>query len=185
MILATPPRFGTMPLEEDDMFALRPQLCADCKKTFETSRSSDRCALCSATRAGVVGPATVLCPVCGVEHQVAILSPSKLCEVCKTDLVIAESNVRVDLENAESAYAAALIEMERAATAATADEVARYAKACEARAARLLHVEARWAKTITQGGALAALLVTHDAREVARQALDAARQVLREVEAAR
>lgn len=79
---ATPPKFGTQPVEDDDLFTLIPQTCADCQQPFAASRRAARCALCASLRNGQVGAATVVCPACGVEHQIAILAPHKFCPAC-------------------------------------------------------------------------------------------------------
>lgn len=105
MIHATPPRFGTQPLDEtDDLFDLIEQVCADCGQSFQASRRSPRCATCASLHTSKdVGPATVVCPACGIEHQIPILKPHTLCLSCSADMSMTLASARVRLEQARDA----------------------------------------------------------------------------------
>ncbi len=175
--------------EQLDLFALPPRACVDCGKAFQTSRPSDRCALCSSLRTGLVGPATVECVVCGMTHQVAVMSPTKLCELCRADLVIAESNIRADLGLAQQVHDAALEAEFTAAGCATEDDLTRFSRAVQARTSDAPQWQSRWAKSIEKDDGLTVLLRAYDVRRAVAQALSVAlgrtRAALQEIEAAR
>jgi hypothetical protein len=159
----------------DDLFALRPQTCADCGATFETSRRASRCALCASLRSGQVGPATVVCPVCDLEHQIPILAPHKLCGPCRVDLVMTLASARARLEDAQAA--ADRLSARLDADAAHADDAtrARFEAAVTmlvtgqygGRQLTVEQVKAAWAKAKARGDDLAALLALYDAAAAA------------------
>jgi hypothetical protein len=148
--------------EIDDLFTLTAQTCADCGEPFQSSRRAPRCALCSSLRTGQVGPATVQCPGCGVEHKIAILAPHKFCVTCgdpatayaKLQAVADELSARLD------------------ADVAHADEQtrARFEAACAMlytgrlgdRQLTTEQVRAAWQKAIDKGDDLSPLLVLYD-----------------------
>jgi len=177
---ATPPRFGTTPIQEgDDLFSLREQTCADCGALFETSRAAARCALCASLRSGQVGPATVLCPICGIEHQIPVLAPHKLCPVCVADPELCQANIAADLQRAEDAYTDTLIAIEHVANDTTDADHERYNTAVEARRTGKIagrqysaaQIAASWARSLQAGDGLSPLLAAHDQREAARAEL--------------
>lgn len=176
---ATPPRFGTQPLEQDDLFALPPRTCQDCGEEFRTSKPASRCATCASLRSGPVGPATVECPACGVEHQIPILSPTKFCGPCRTDLVMTKGAVEAELEAAHIRAGEAKITLTDALAHAAPADRARYDAAVEARASGIWQgkqykpetIERLWATALAANDGLAALLAAHDAQLVAEQTL--------------
>lgn len=183
--------------EQLDLFALPPRVCTDCGKAFQTSRPSDRCALCSSLRTGLVGPATVECLVCGAAHQVAVLSPTKLCDLCRADLVMAESNVRADLGLVQDVRDACWEDWVELHGAATPEDQDRYSVASEARKTGMVRgkpvapatIEKLWADATQKGDGLSTLLEQHDICIAADRGLTQARHraelALREIEAAR
>jgi hypothetical protein len=191
---ATPPRFGTMPLDDaDDLFDLHPHTCADCGESFATSsRTATRCASCASLRSGQVGPATVQCPACGKEHQIPVLSPTKLCGPCRLDpvMTLAACRARLDAAQAESDAA-----WERQiADLAHADEKdrARYDAAVELRTTGALNGKtyppalrsAAWHNALAAADGLSPLLAGYDRWQAAVVALEAAQTALAAVEEA-
>lgn len=177
---ATPPRFGTQPVDDDqdDLFALRDHTCTDCGQAFQTSRRAARCALCASLRTGQVGPATVQCPGCGVEHQIPILAPHKRCPACADPEVL-----RARLEQAEEAATAAYTRLDADYAHADDQDRARYDAACEARASGLWRGQARpasffaqqWEAAITRNDGLSPLLRARLAWDDASATLERAR----------
>lgn len=174
---AQPPLFGTEPItDDDDLFDLIEQTCTDCGATFSTSRRATRCALCASLRSGEVGPATVLCPGCGVEHQVPVLAPHKLCKCCTVDLEMTAGALRARLDAAQAAADEAWERMDADLAHADDSDRARYDAACE----RAAEWEAdRWARArdaaIAKGDGLSPLLVARLRLDDAVLALDRAK----------
>lgn len=110
----------------DDLFTLTAQTCADCGQSFEASRRSSRCAPCASLRTGQVGPATVACPACGLEHKVPVLAPHKLCACCLSDLVLTEGALRSRLAAADALYTDAATRLEADLAHADEKDAARY-----------------------------------------------------------
>lgn len=187
---ATPPRFGTTSIEDDDLFILIPQTCADCGQPFQTSRRNTHCATCTSLRAGQVGPATVMCPACRVDHQVPILAKHKLCGPCGADLVMTKMHLESTLNYAQCHTDEAWLRLD--ADLAHADEAdrARYDAAMERAAEWPL---TRWQRArdaaIAKADGLAPLLAARLAWDVAAATLDRVRaevaEGLAEVERAR
>jgi hypothetical protein len=192
MIHATPPRFGTEPIEEDDLFALIAQTCADCGATFEASRRSARCATCASLRTGQVGPATVRCPVCDLEHAVPLLSETKLCAPCRVDLVMTLASARARRENAQAAADAAWSRLDAALGHADDRDRDRYDAArtlaetgsLNGRSYTEAQRTAAWQRALERGDGLSALLAAWDAWGAAAAALDRARAAMAAVEEA-
>ena len=177
---ATPPKFGTTPIEEgDDLFLLQGQTCADCGNAFLTSQPASRCALCAALRSGQVGPATVLCSICGIEYQVPVLAPHKLCGVCAADLPLAASNIAADLQKAENAWNNAALFLNEALEDATEADRRRFDVAVAARetgkvAGRTYsaaQLAGSWARALVAGDGLSPLLAAHNALKEAAAAM--------------
>jgi hypothetical protein len=158
---AKSPRFGTRPAPEG--------YSADLPPITEADALADPAPLSFERPAPRL--ATIQCVVCGVEARIPILSSGKLCDLCRADLPLAESNVRADYEAALAAHDRALVDLEQAEACAADEELARFQRALEARTADAPQWELRWAKTIQNGGGLGALLATHDTRLAAGQAL--------------
>jgi hypothetical protein len=166
---ATPPRFGTQPIDPtDDLFTLHTHTCVDCGETFATSHPATRCALCASLRTGQVGAATVQCPGCDVEHQIAILAPHKFCRDCAADLpatldrLLAEADALAARLDADVAHA-------DAATQARFSAAVQMLHTGElgGRGLSLEQVRAAWAKARAKGDDLSALLARYDAAQAA------------------
>lgn len=112
--------------EQDNLFTLTRQTCADCGQTFEASRRSPRCALCASLRTGQVGPAVVQCPACGLEHKVPVLAPHKLCACCLVDLEMTAGALRARLAAADAAYTDAVTRLDADLAHADERDQARY-----------------------------------------------------------
>lgn len=185
---ATPPKFGTAPVEEgDEFFILRSLICVDCKQVFEASRHSLRCATCRSLRQGQVGPATVTCLVCDEEHQVPVLAPHRLCPTCAADLDATERHIRETLETAEQALTDAWEHWD--ADLAHSDDKERYAKVCAARVEGAAGFAEKYARALAKGDGLSALLKQSEAVAALITATERTRawaeRALEEVEAAR
>jgi hypothetical protein len=132
---------------------------------------------------------TVVCVICSTSARIPILANGKLCDLCRVDLVLAEANVRADLEAVQAAHDRALVDLEQAEACAADEELARFQRALEARTADAPQWELRWAKTLATPGGLADLLQAYDARVAAAQALTQAlvrtRVALGEIEQAK
>lgn len=176
----------------DDLFILHTQTCADCGVTFQTSRRNRQCAICASLRTGQVGAATVVCPVCGVEHQVPILAPHKLCKDCGTDLELTKVDALSRLREAQEAASALSTRLD--ADVAHADEPtqARFQAAVALRQTGQLgaasytqaQIDAAWARALTKGDALSALLDLYDRAQVAALAQIRAAEAVQAVEEA-
>lgn len=189
---AQPPLFGTEPVEDDDLFVLKTQTCTDCGETFKASRRSPRCALCASLRSGQVGPATVQCPVCDLEHQIPILAPHKLCKCCSADMAMTLASARARLEDAQAA--ADRLSARLDADVAHADEATR--ARFEAAVVMLItgqfagrqlsteQVRAAWEKAKARGDDLAALLSLYDEAAAAALAQQRAAAAVRAAEEA-
>lgn len=179
--------FQQQPLldDPDGLFAaLIEQTCADCGAQFETSRRSTYCALCVSLRAGQVGPATVQCPGCGMEHQIPVLAPHKLCKCCVVDLEMTAGALRARLEQAEQALDEALTRLDADLAHANAGDHARYEAAVEARGSGLWRGEARpaaffaqqWQTAIARNDGLSPLLRARLAYDAAGEAWETAQR---------
>lgn len=163
--------------ETDDLFTLIAQTCADCGQPFEASRRTPRCAICASLRTGQVGAATVQCPVCGIEHQIPILAPHKLCRLCAADMTATLTSAQQRYDLAREAADALSVQLD--ADVAHADE--RTQARFEAAVAMLetgrwgdlqlsvAQCRAKWDKAKAAGDALSALLGLYD--RAARAAL--------------
>lgn len=161
---ATPPRFGAVPLEEDDdLFTLKTYVCVDCRQEFNTSRHSIRCPMCNALRQGQVGPATVTCPVCDKEHGVHVLAPHRLCPACAANLDATERHIRETLATAELALEDAQDRWEATYAQADLSDQGRYHVVCEARAAASAGFAAKYQRALERGDGLSALLRAKEA----------------------
>ncbi len=193
---ATPPKFGTAPIEEgDDLFDLKEYTCVDCKHPFQTSRHSARCAMCRSLRQGQVGPATVTCPVCELEHKVPVLAPHRLCSACASDLDATERHIRETLSTAEQALCNTVDAWDAAYNQADPEDRARYHNVCDARvwpgdAEYKASFARKYARALGKGDGLSALLRAKEACDAATEAVQSrlaawAERALAEVEAAR
>ena len=182
----------------DTLFDLIEHVCTDCAQPFRSSaRAASYCALCASLRKGQVGPATVQCPACGLEHQVPVLAPHKLCRPCAADPELTAHALRARLEAAEAALDAATTRLDADLAHADAPDQARYEAAVEARGRGLWKGEARtptffaqqWAAAIARGDGLAPLLAARLAYDDAGAQWQAAQRQaeagLAEVERAR
>lgn len=183
-------------ITQDELFDQIAQTCQDCGASFSSSRHGPHCATCLSLRNGLVGPATVVCPVCRAEHTIPVLAPSRLCDLCRVDLARCRVNIAADLEAAEKNCIDVLVAMKQAADQATDQERDRYNAALELRETCALNgrrytpaqVERSWSRAMAAGDGLATLLMAHEARAAAEQQLGAARtwarSALEEVERA-
>lgn len=162
--------------EQDNLFTLTAQTCADCGSTFESSRRNTRCALCASLRTGQVGPAVVQCPACGLEHKVPVLAPHKLCVCCLSDLVLTKMSLESTLNAAQCRADEAWLRLDADLAHADATDRARYDAACE----KAAEWDAdRWARArdaaIAKGDGLSPLLTARAAWDEAATALDRVR----------
>lgn len=158
-MMTTPPRFGAVPLEEDDdLFSLKTYVCVDCKQPFQTSRHSMRCAMCRALRQGSVGPATVTCPICDKEHRVPVLSPHRLCPGCASDLDATERHIKETLAAAEQAFDDATARWDAAWGQADPNDQERYHRVCDAQIAQAPGFAVKYQKAFDKGDGLSVLL---------------------------
>lgn len=189
---AQPPLFGTEPVTDDDLFTLRDQTCADCGAIFSTSRRALRCATCASLRTGQVGAATVVCPVCDLEHQIPILKPHKLCLSCSADMTMTLASARNRYDDA--VFDANALSTRLDADVAHADEAtrARFEAAVGMLATGQLggrqlttdQVAAAWAKALTKQDDLSPLLDLYDRAAAAALAQLRAAEAVRAVEEA-
>jgi hypothetical protein len=157
------------------MFALQAQTCADCGKAFSTSQPAALCATCASLRAGPVGPATVQCPICGIEHQIPILSPSKLCGPCRVDPELCRANIAADVARAEAAWAEAAERLNTAVDVASEANVRRFNVAVAAKETGRMggkhytpaQMAQSWARALAAGDGLSVLLAAHEALQAA------------------
>ena len=179
-------------LEQDNLFALVDQTCADCGTAFSTSRRTARCALCASLRSGQVGAATVECPACGVEHQVPVLAPTKLCGPCRLDPLLTLAGAQARLDAAREAWLAVDERLQADYAHADTKLQARYDAAVTLRNHGTLgeqrytpaQVDAAWSRALGRADSLSALLARYDAAQAAALALKAAQQAVRAVEEA-
>jgi hypothetical protein len=135
--------------------------------------------------------ASVICAVCNTPCRIPILANGKLCDLCRADLVLAESNIKADLAAAEAAHDASMDALDAALGQADDDTLERYRVAVEARESGQQHelVMKRWQKALDENNARAPLFRAYDARLAAARALSAAyrrtKHALGEIEAAR
>lgn len=178
--------------EPDSLFDLIPQSCADCGQSFAASRRARWCALCAALRSGQVGPASVVCPGCGVAHQVPVLAPTKLCGPCRVDPALTLAGARAREEQARAAWLA--LDERLQADYAHADDAlrTRFENAVTLRNHGTLggqpytpaQVQAAWTKALGRGDDLSALLALYDRATTAQQAATRAAEAVRAVEEA-
>jgi hypothetical protein len=152
---ATPPRFGTQPIYNDDLFAAPPP-----------------------ARRAVT--AVVQCRVCGEMVKVPLLSDVKVCATCIASWPTQRQRLGDAVIEAERAYDGTVAQMEAAAAAASVEDVERYSEALAAQA-HPRFAEA-WRRAIKRNDGLTPLLIAHDARALAEAALDKARSALRTAE---
>lgn len=161
---AIPPRFGAVPLEEDDdLFSLKTYVCVDCKQPFQTSRHSMRCPMCRALRQGEVGAASVTCPVCDKEHRVPVLAPHRLCPPCASDLDATERHIRETLVAAEQAFDDATTRWDAVWAQADPNDRARFHVVDDARLANAPGFAAKYQKALDRGDGLSTLLRAKEA----------------------
>lgn len=135
--------------------------------------------------------AVVVCAVCNTQARIHFLADGKLCDLCRLDLVLAESNVRADLKQAEAAHDASMEQLDAALGQADAADLVRYEKAVGLRQSgqHATQVAQRWQEALARGDGLSVLLAAYDAREAAArglsQALGQCRVALDEIEQAR
>lgn len=135
--------------------------------------------------------ATIQCVVCGASARIPILADGKLCDLCRMDLPLAESNVRADLKAAEDAHDAAMERLDAVLGQADDTDLARYKKAVTLRESgqHARAVAQRWQEAREKGDGLSPLLEAYDARLAAARALTealaACRVALGEIEALR
>ena len=162
MITATDPTI--------DLFTLRTNICGDCGASFETSRPARLCALCAGPRA------TVACPACGLEHQVPVLAPTKLCGPCRVDPVMTRMSLESRLAAAQCRADEAWLRLDADVAHADAADRARYDAACEKAAE---WSPERWAKArdaaIAKGDGLSPLLTARQRWDEAAATLDQVR----------
>ena len=193
MIHATPPLFGTQPLDDaDDLFDLIKQTCADCGQSFQSSRHAARCALCASLRGGQVGAATVQCPACGIEHQIPIMKPHNLCLSCSADMEMTLAYARNRYDDAVSNANALSARLD--ADVAHADDATRtrFEAAVTMLATGRLgdrqltteQVRAAWDKALTKDDELSVLLALYDAAAAAALTQQRAAEVVSAIEKA-
>jgi hypothetical protein len=176
----------------DSLFTLIAQTCADCGQPFEASRRTPRCATCASLRTGQVGAATVVCPVCDIEHQIPILKPHKLCLSCSADMTMTLASARVRYDRAREAADALSVQLD--ADVAHADDAtqARFAAAVALRITgrhgettyTQTQVDAAWRRALEKGDTLSALLSLYDRAAAAALAVERAGAAMRAVEEA-
>lgn len=180
---------GILEDDDDDLFALPEQTCADCGQKFTSSRRAVRCALCASLRSGEVGAASVECPACGIQHGIPILSPTKLCGPCRIDPVMTLASCQARLSQARVAW----LELDERLQAdyAHADDALR--TRFEAAVGLRLHgsigdahytpaqIEAAWTKALAKPD-LGPLLVLYDRAQAALAAHTHAVEAVRAVE---
>src|SRR5262245_2231246 len=186
--------FVQQPLDDDadDLFALQTHTCADCGASFQTSRRAARCATCASLRTGPVGAATVVCPVCGLEHQIPILKPHKLCLSCAADMPMTLASARVRFDDAKETADALSTRLD--ADTAHADEAtqARFAAAVQMlitgrwgdKQLTTAQCRAKWDAAIAKGDDLGALLTLYDQAAAAALVQIRAAEAVRVVEEA-
>lgn len=141
--------------------------------------------------------AMITCAVCGVAARIPFLADGKLCDLCRADLVMAESNVRADLGLVQDVRDACWEDWVELHGAATPEDQDRYSVASEARKTGMVRgkpvapatIEKLWADATQKGDGLSTLLEQHDICIAADRGLTQARHraelALREIEAAR
>lgn len=183
MQYATPPRFGTQPLDEgDELFALRRQVCADCGQVFETSRHSTRCATCRSLRAGLVGPCEVQCPACDTPHRVAVLAPHRLCPACMSDLDATAGRIQAAMQAAELAFEAAVERLTADYDHADVGDQQRYQAALAARETLPAATwSSAWQKAAEKGDGLSPLVLAKQNSDAAGELLERLRRAAAEI----
>jgi hypothetical protein len=163
---ATPPRFGTQPIEgySSDLAQITLEdALADPAALFDTPPPTRR-----ATRA------LVQCLVCGLEARIPILRDGKVCDACLGDLPGQRAIIEATLNAATQRSFNAELDLHALLADAGEQTLTRYQNAVALREAGDPRIAAAWAKALVGGDALAALLAAHDAQVSATAALSQA-----------
>jgi hypothetical protein len=153
---ATPPRFGTQPIEgyASDLAPITLEdALADPAALFDTPPPARRPIL-----------ATVQCRVCGKDARIPILADAKICASCSADLPGQQAIIEATLDLATARSFNAELDLHALLADAGEQTLTRYQNAVALREASDPRIAAAWAKALATGDALAALLAAHDAQ---------------------
>lgn len=159
MIHATPPRFGTQPIEQTSLLTLLEitGTCRICGETFSTT-DQDR-QLCDAhlveciNGAGILedddgdeidwdtprrtaappAMARITCAVCGTAAGIPITASGRLCPLCREDLDVTARRLQANIEQINATWRAALERWDADYTQADTRNQERYQAVVEAR----------------------------------------------------
>jgi hypothetical protein len=160
---ATPPRFGTQPIEgySADLAQITLEdALADPAALFDTPPPMRRPIL-----------ALIQCRVCGKESRIPILADAKICASCSADLPATKTRIETALDAATDRSFNAELDLHALIADAGEQTLARYQNAVALREANDPRIAAAWAKALAAGDALAALLAAHDAQVATTAAL--------------
>lgn len=160
---ATPPRFGTQPIEgySADLAQITLEdALADPAALFDTPPPVRRPTL-----------ATVQCHVCGNEARISILADAKICDACLGDLPATKARLESELDTATARSFNAELDLHALLADAGDQTLTRYQNAVALREANDPRIAVAWAKALAAGDGLAALLAAHDAQVSATAAL--------------
>lgn len=116
--------------------------------------------------------ARVICLVCGHEARIPILADAKICDSCGRDLEVTKARIEAALDDATARSYNADLDLHTLLADAHEQALARYQNAVALREANDPRITAAWAKALTAGDGLSALLAAHDTHIAAAQALN-------------
>lgn len=161
---ATPPRFGTQPIEEYDSGLSQITLAdalADPAALFDAPPP-----VRTPTRARVI------CLVCGNEARIPILRDGKVCDTCLANLPGEQARIEAALDDATQRSFNADLDLHTLLADAHEQTAARYQNAVALREVGDPRIAAAWAKALAAGDGLSVLLAAHDTHIAAAQALN-------------
>jgi hypothetical protein len=143
---ATPPRFGTQPIDTDD------------DDRFATPR-----------RPATVTPIlhAITCAVCGLPSKIGVGQPGDLCSSCRADLVLVRQHVELALEAARSRLQVLVENFEHAVAAESEQDQMRRQRVVDARvkvqagSITAASFRSRWAEALAAGDGLSRILQAH------------------------
>lgn len=173
MIHATPPRFGTQPIDDDEIDWDAPRRAAAPPRL-----------------------ARITCAACGAAASIPVTASGRLCGLCREDLDATAARLQANIEQINVTWHAALERWDAAKVQAGPDVLERYyERVVEARGKvhdgqiKRESYEARYSEALARNDGLAALLVAEqrrdEASELAGKLLAECERGLEEVRAAR
>lgn len=173
MIHATPPRFGTQPIDDEDEI------------DWDAPRRT----------AAPPAMARITCAACGTAAGIPVTASGRLCPLCREDLDVTARRLQANIEQVNATWRAALERWDADYTQADEKDQARYQTVVDARGKvhdgqiKRESYEARYNEALARNDGLTALLRAEarrdEASELAGKLLAECERGLAEAEAAR